>query len=361
MAPVQETVEPAIRTGTRSTMKFRLLPFDQVDWAALDRFPDRLVFQSREWLTFLAESQHASPVVASLSANGELVGYFTGLTIKRMGIRILASPLPGWTTQYMGFNLLPKVARADALRAIEDFAFHELGCLHLEITDRFSSAEEGERLGYSCELQHTLISDLRGSEEEIFHSGDRSVRNAVHKAQRSGVTIEEARDANFAEEYYAQLQEVFGRQSLVPTYSLERVKQLVRCMLPSDNALFLRARDPNGACIATSIYVGGHTTAVYWGNASYREHLHWRPNELMNWYAIRYWKQRGIQFFDWGGGADYGRYKRKYGGNPFAYPSFRKSRYGFVSTLRKGALNFHRWDQRVSGWFQSSKSPRGAR
>lgn len=338
-------------------MMFRQLPFDQVDWAALNRFEDRLVFQTREWLAFLAESQHATPVVASLTDAGQTVGYFTGLLLKRMGIRILASPLPGWTTQYMGFNLLPHVSRADALRALETFAFKDLNCLHLEVTDRFSSREEGERLGFACELRHTLVTDLNPPEDEIFRTLNHSVRGAVRKAQKSGVQIEHARDDDFAADYYTQLKQVFARQSLVPTYSLERVQQLIRCMLPSENVLFLRARDPQGACIATSIYVGANKMAIYWGNASFRDSLHWRPNELMNWHAIRYWKQRGTEMFDWGGEADYGRYKRKYGGSPLAYPSFRKSRYGFVGLLRNGASNFHKWDQRLLGWLRKSKSP----
>ncbi|HEX3685214.1 MAG TPA: GNAT family N-acetyltransferase [Bryobacteraceae bacterium] len=332
-------------------MKFCLLSFDAVDWASLDTFDDRLVFQTREWLTFLTESQHAVPVIASLLDAGQIVGYFTGFLLKRMGIRILASPLPGWTTQYMGFNLLPHVSRSDALRALETFAFKDLKCLHIEVTDRFSSPEEGERLGFSCELRHTLVTDISPPEDDIFKTLNHSVRGAIRKAQKSGVTIEHARDEKFANEYYTQLQQVFARQSLVPTYSLERVKQLIRYMLPGENVLFLRALDPQGACIATSIYVGVNKIAVYWGNASFRDSLHWRPNELMNWHAIRYWKERGIQAFDWGGEADYGRYKRKYGGNPLAYPSFRKSRYQLVGALRNGAMNFHKWDQRLLGWF----------
>jgi hypothetical protein len=352
-----ETANPTVTASLRPHMKFRVLSFDQVDWPTLDRFDDRLVFQTREWLAFIIESQHARPVVASLSDNGQVVGYFTGLVIKRMGIRILASPLPGWTTQYMGFNLLPQVSRAEALRALEDFAFHELKCLHLEVTDRFSTPEEGERLGFACELRHTLVSDLSPPEDELFRSLNHSVRGAIRKAQKSGIRVEEARDAAFADEYYQQLQQVFSRQSLVPTYNLDRVRQLVRCMLPSNNVLFLRARRPDGVCIATSIYVGLNKIAVYWGNASFREFLHWRPNELMNWHAMRYWKQRGIESFDWGGEADYGRYKRKYGGNPLAYPSFRKSRFGFVGMLRNGASNLQKWDQRLLGWFHSSNSP----
>ena len=69
------------------------------DWECMDAFGDRVVFQTREWLEFLARTQRAQPVVAMVMDHGEHVGYFTGLIIRRMGLRILGSPFPGWTDQ----------------------------------------------------------------------------------------------------------------------------------------------------------------------------------------------------------------------------------------------------------------------
>ena len=34
--------------------------------------------------------------------------------------------------------------------------------------------------------------------------------------------------------------------------------------------------------------------AFFWGNASWRSEQQWRPNELLHWYALRYWKARGV-------------------------------------------------------------------
>jgi len=50
---------------------------------------------------------------------------------------------------------------------------------------------------------------------------------------KSGVTIEEAHDLAFADEYYEQLKEVFAKQGLVPTYTVERVRSLVKHVGPS--------------------------------------------------------------------------------------------------------------------------------
>lgn len=330
-------------------MNFSLIATHDVDWEKLDRFDDRIVFQTREWINFIAESQGATPVIASLRESGNVVGFFTGLVFSQMGIRVLGSPFPGWTTQYMGFNLLPRIRRRDALRALETFAFQDLKCLHLEVSDLFSYKEEGQSLGFSCELGHTLVTDLTQSDDKIFRGMTHSCRGCIRKAEKSGVRIEEAQDEAFAFEYDEQLRQSFGRQGLVPTYGLDRVQQLIRHMLPTGRVLLLRARDPLGMCIATSIYVAFNKVAVYWGNASFRQSQHLRPNELLNWHALRYWKQRGLQSFDWGGAADYGRYKIKYGGQPLSYPTFRKSRFAVIGTLRRGAMHLVKLEQRLLG------------
>ena len=39
--------------------EFRALNAADIEWQALDRFDDRVVFQTRAWLNFIAESQRA--------------------------------------------------------------------------------------------------------------------------------------------------------------------------------------------------------------------------------------------------------------------------------------------------------------
>ncbi|HKM81857.1 MAG TPA: GNAT family N-acetyltransferase, partial [Candidatus Acidoferrum sp.] len=140
--------------------------------------------------------------------------------------------------------------------------------------------------------------------------------------EKSGVTVAEASDEDFAEEYYDQLKDVFGKQGLVPTYDLARVRQLIKHLRPTGRLLLLRARNAEGRCIATNIYVGMNRLSHSWGSASYRKDQGDSPNEALRWYALRYWKSRGMRWHDWGGG---GEYKQKYGGTPIAVPWFFKS------------------------------------
>lgn len=338
----------SISTSNSSPFRFRRLELSQVPWEALDRFADRSVFQTREWVQFIAETQNAVPVVAELTSGTDVLGYFTGLTVRHLGIRMLGSSFPGWTTPYMGFNLQPGVSRRQALQALERFAFHELKCLHLEVSDPHFSADDGAALGFTADAYDSYKTDLTLPEDELFQNMESAARHCIRKAEKSGVTIEEVRDHDegFADEYYAQLQDVFAKQGLVPTYPAERVRALVRHLLPTGRLLLLRARDAEGNCIGTGIYPGYNKVAEFWGNASWRKYQLLRPNETLHWHAIRYWKGRGAEVFDWGGK---GTYKEKYGVQKMSVPWFRKARYAWLDAARQHARAFFEIRQRILG------------
>ncbi len=149
-------------------MKCKFIDFESADWKHLDGFEDRTVFQTREWLRFVSECQKAAPVLAELHDGGEVVGYFTGLTFSRFGVRVLGSSFPGWTTPYMGFNLIKGASRAAALQALESAVWDELKCLHMEVSDPNFEVEDGANLGFQCDSYPSYRTDLTKTEEEIF-------------------------------------------------------------------------------------------------------------------------------------------------------------------------------------------------
>jgi hypothetical protein len=334
-------------------MKLHQIDIKSADWKHLDSFADRTVFQTRAWLHFVAESQGATPVLAEVREGSDVVGYFTGLTFSKFGMKVLGSSFPGWTTPYIGFNLKPGASRRLALEALEKFAWDHLKCLHVEVSDPNFTFDDGEALGFKAEYYGSYRTDLTKSEDKLFNGMESACRRCVRKAEKCGVKIEEAHDLTFADEYYEQLKDVFAKQGLVPTYTVERVRSLVRNVAPSGNVLLIRARDADGKCIATGIYPGFNKIAEFWGNASFRSHQNLRPNEACHWYAIRYWKKRGAEVFDWGGE---GTYKEKYGCTPHRVPWFTKSKYQIVGTLRNEARNMFARKQKFLGWLQGNRS-----
>jgi hypothetical protein len=338
-------------------MKFRPIDFKTANWQHLDSFADRTVFQTREWMQFVGESQDATPVLGELCEGSDVLGYFTGLAFSKFGLKVLGSSFPGWTTPYIGFNLLPGVSRRAALAAVEKWAWEELKCLHMEISDPHFTVADGKALGFVCSSYRSYRTDLRKSEDELFNNMESACRRCIRKAEKSGLTIEEAHDLAFADEYYEQLQDVFAKQEMVPSYTVERVRTLIKNLEPTGRVLLVRARDAQGKCIATGIYPGYNQIAEFWGNASFRAHQNLRPNEACHWYAMRYWKQRGATIFDWGGE---GTYKEKYGCVAHEVPWFIKSRYQFLSKLRDQAKKMQARKQRLLGWLHKSRGAAGA-
>ncbi|NLE74973.1 MAG: GNAT family N-acetyltransferase [Actinobacteria bacterium] len=323
-----------------------MLALEQVEPAAappIESFSDCTVFQTDEWLNFVEETQGAQRVVAVVRDGNTVVGRFTGLIVKRLGVRLLGSPSPGWTTAYMGFNLQPDVSRVEALTALNRFAFKDLGCIHYEVMDRSITAEQVDELGYRYRPLAGFEIDLTRSEDELFATMHRNIRYETRRAKRAGVTIEEAVDDGFAEDYYTQLIEVFKRQGLKPTYDISRVRSLIRHLLPVGRLLLLRARESEGSCASTLLALGFNGQAYFWG-ASSRRHLKVpHRNESLLWYAMRYWKTRGMTVFDMGGG---GEYKRRYGGKAIIVPWIRKSRYPGMDLIREGMRRYSIFRQR---------------
>ena len=314
-------------------MTFERLDLDAVDWEQLDALPDRTVYQTRPWLDFIARAQNAEPVVAVLREGNDALAYFTGLMVKKCGLRILGSPFPGWTSDYMGFNLTSDVPRREALKALESFAFHELRCVHIELMDRNLTVEDAATLGFEFRKFQTYEVNLNRSEEEIFASLDNDVRRCVRKSARDGVTIEEAHHPDFMDDYYAQLQDVFAKQGLVPTYGIERVRLLFECLHPTGRLLLLRARDERA--MHWHGHLPGHERhrlLLGWGKlASIPVFAPQRSDPLVC-HALL--ERAGHAALRPRGG---GKYKEKYGGRVVVVPWLRKSMYRFIAPLRNAA------------------------
>jgi len=335
-------------------------PFDGTveQWdAVLETFPDREVFQTSAWLRFLAESQSGTLTLAVLKDGDNAVGHFAGLIVRKFGLRILGSPFIGWTTERMGIRLRPGVPKRAAVEALMHYAFQDLKCVHLEISDPNITPDDVAGLGFETRVGRGYLVDLTPDEDKVFHNmSAKSARYSIRKAVNLGVVIEEAHDDEFAADYQAQMQEVFANQGLVPTYGKERTLLLMRHLLPTGNLLLLRARAPDGRCIATGIFLGMHRRAYFWGNASWSRDRHFCPNEAIHWYAMRYWKRRGMESYDMCGA---GAYKRKYGARPFENYFLSKSNRAWIALARKIAFKGFRLKQRILGLWHGKHSDAG--
>lgn len=321
---------------------------DALDTAEYMSLPGKSVFTTPQWLSFIREDSGVEPVYLRITKAGALVGYFTAMIQISFGFRIIASPFAGWSTCYMGFDLAdPAVDKLDLIPCVADYLFKVKKAHLIEIADRDITVESAEARGYRTSVSDTLELRIDRTDEELFKVFKVDCRNFIRQFERRGATLEFAEpDDTFAQEYYTQLQDVFAKQGLVPTYSLEKVKCLLRNLRNSGNLLCLRVRDPEGSCIATSIFPGYNGKFFFWGGASYRSGQHYRPNEYMLWTAIRYWRDKGFTMFDMVGVRDY---KRKFGSHEVRYAHISMARSQWIITLRNMAKKAYFFMLKVKG------------
>ena len=318
-------------------------------------YPDVEVFHGAPWLAFLADSQGAEPVVAVVRVGERTVGHFVGAIVRRYGVRILGSPLRGWGTQCMGFLLEEGADRRAAADALVRFAFNALGCVHVELADRLLDVDSMAGSGYVTEPGHTFRIDLNAPEDVMLKRMRPTTRNYIRQAQRKALQAMAVSDAGFADEYHAQLVEVFARQGLAPTYGVERVRQLMRALKDTGQLATMRVATRDGEGIATVIAIGRKDTAVLWGAAFRRSHAESHPNELLHWEAMRVWRARGAVRYDMGGGGDY---KAKYGGVQVSTAHYYRSRYPFLRYGRIVVRRLARLRQVVGALRKSSAASR---
>jgi hypothetical protein len=67
----------------------------------------------------------------------------------------------------------------------------------MEVSDPYFSVQDSESLGFDCDFFHSYRTDLIQAEEAIFGSMDSACRRCIRKAEKSGVTVEEAHDLGF--------------------------------------------------------------------------------------------------------------------------------------------------------------------
>lgn len=300
------------------------------------RFPNKPLFTTMEWLEFLEEDSKGELFFLRITDNDSLVGYFTGMVVNKFGIKIAGSPFSGWSTVYMGFDVYDGINKLDLIPCVQEYLFKHKKVVLIEIVDREISVKDAQEAGYNADIADTLELDIDKTDDELFKVFKTDCRNFIRQFERRGAVYERVAPSDeFAEEYYEQLKDVFAKQGLVPTYSVDKVKRLLHHLSDGETVLCQHVLDPDTKeSIATSIFLAYNKTFYFWGGASYRSGQHYRPNEYMLWRAITYWRDNGYKTFDMVGVRDY---KRKFGSHEVQYAHIMIAKYPALIKIRNFA------------------------
>jgi hypothetical protein len=307
------------------------------EWDALVRqFPLHTAFHSLSWLASVAEAYGLRLALLKASLHDRPVAAWPCLSMRKGLLRIVGSPLPGWSTPYLG----PLLANGHALDVIKAMLQHP----ELRRSAYFACkvlAENGEldlrSLNFTSTMRlETYRLDLRRGEDELWANCRRECRNHVRKAEKCSVEIRAETDGSIVDDFWSMSLETFGKSGVKPTYNRELIDAIWRRCGSGGNLDVISAFH-QGTRIATLFLLHNEHTMYYWGGASRLEFRHIPANNLLQWHAIRMARQRGRATYDFVG--TYGKpgtFKASFGPAPVVIGAmWERSASRFLSSLKQ--------------------------
>ncbi len=149
---------------------------------------------------------------------------------------------------------------------------------------------------FSSYYGHTL--DLGPDEEKVFGKFDSSVRRAIRKAEKSGVTVEILRTIDAMREFYA-LHCLTRKKHGVPPQPFRFFEGFHRHVI-AHNLGFVAVARFEGKPIAASVFVHLGAKAIYKYGASDENSQHLRGANVVMWRAIQWYARAGYTELDFG-------------------------------------------------------------
>jgi len=331
-------------------MKLLSYSFEELDkdkWTILENEAQNLsVLQTYSWAEtlkstgteprFLMVLDGGSPLLGLLMFKSRFISEFLGGYETRKGPIIV----PGVDERVFSFfaSALKNLLRKESvLYTYWEPPLHPNLEEHL-LNQNFSTIPSG-----------TFIVDLSLPLETLWRNLEKRARWGVKKAQKMDVTVSEAKDWDSWKRYHKIYLYENYRKGVRPR-SLKLHKSIYQHLLPRERAKLFTARH-GGKTIAGSLFLVTPFEMIYYEGASNAQYLKFQPNNIIQWHAISWAKQKGVEYYDLGGALPYpdkraplyGVYlfKRQWGGKPRRFNSFATNRLYVIGrnlSLKNAAL-----------------------
>ncbi|MBC8094689.1 MAG: GNAT family N-acetyltransferase [Akkermansiaceae bacterium] len=270
-------------------------PLEQTDWnTRLSSFPGSGIFYTREWAAVLHDSYGFTPVYFCAKEKGRTVGLFPVMEVN------------SWLTGRRGVSL-PFTDHCEPLERLDNSS----GPLFQEILKHARSRQwkhwewRGER-GVAREFTNFRPSlsffthdlNLQRAPEILFNGFESSVRRALRKAEKSGVTVEVSRELSSVLEFY-RLHCQTRKEHGLPPQPLAFFLNIHRHILSQDMGMVISARHEN-RIVASAMFFHFGTEAIYKFGASDASFQHTRANNLVMWEAIKGYALKGFKRLSFG-------------------------------------------------------------
>lgn len=328
-------------------LEFQELSQRPADWNELIRnYSMKTLFHETAWHDHLLDIHpKGSMRYDEIRFDGKVVGHMAALELRKYGICVSGSPLPGTGTNYMGPLLTDPALLEHAVEAWLQHA-RRRGVMHFELSNPALEDRAMEALGFTVYPSVTHVVPLLGTQDEAWSALKSSCRNRIRKAQKNGLQAEIVEDPGIAGEYYEQFGEVYGKQGMVRPYGPDRPLSLFRHLQPAGRLLAVRIRQGDRT-VATGLFPYDEHCIYYWGGASWVADHHLCPNELLHWTVIERAISMGIPRYNMCGGQS--QFKDKFGGEDIPYNNYSRSANWMLRLGRNLVQRWHWFKLRLEG------------
>lgn len=306
-------------------------------WPRASTLASKTLFHEPCWLDYLESIGKGKARFLALGPPNEApLGYFVYLQVQLGPLRVMGSPLPGWTTNYMGPLLDHGADQGPILGGILRYARRH-GFVYAEFKNKALDPGVMAALGCEQNADVTAILRLTGSPDEAWRGCHGTARNRVRKAEASGVVCEPTEDREFVGEYYDMIVRRYAAQGLSFPFPVSRLLALWDSLKPAGRLLTLRVQH-RGETIGGGLFPFDDNSIYYFGGASRAECNQFCPNELMHWTVMRFACSRGISEYDLCGTS---RFKLKFGAENVPFISYGYSPIPGMMYLRSVVHRLH--------------------
>ena len=270
----------------------RINPAEDSNWnALLAAQPRRSFFHTAEWAKVLADTYGYAPV------------YFGAGAADGRSSWLPLMEVDSWLTGRRGISLpftddcAPLCAEAETFQTI----FRDAVAYGKSRGWKYIESRGGRELFHEVPASlsfygHSL--DLTAGEDELFSRLESSVRRAIRKAEKSGVTVEVLQSQEAVRVFYA-LQCLTRKKHGLPPQPLRFFLNIHRHVLSQNMGMVVLARH-QGRPVAGSVHFNFGGQAIYKYGASDETYQDLRGGNLVMWTAIKEHVRRGVRHLDLG-------------------------------------------------------------
>jgi hypothetical protein len=254
------------------------------------------LFHRWEWQDIIEAGFGLKVYRLGIFEDGVLKGLLPLAERKMSLLKLAGSPLSGTATPHSG--PLGSLSLAEVLPALESYAkAKNIDYLELGFPEMIEKTVLEDN-GYTVEELKTLDLPIPEDEKTLWAGLEVRCRNAVRKAEKSGLEVVEPQTLEeWLEPYYELSCGVYQRQEKEPPFSREYFTALWQNLYPLGDLVVLLARH-EGKIIAGAIFPRDRFVGYYLDGVSNREYNKVAPNNLLQWAYLKKTQSLGIRLYD---------------------------------------------------------------